>query len=102
MKYFANIKKTIFPAIVFLSTVNAYALSEEAKEGKVLYTEANCMKCHGISPKYDPKKLKATDFEKVNSWVRLCDTQLEIGWFPEEQEAVAQYLNESYYKHTMK
>lgn len=99
MKYFG---KTILTITMLFSTLNAFGLSELAKEGKVLYVEANCMKCHGISPKYDPKKLKATDFEKVNSWVRLCDAQLEIGWFPEEQENVALYLNESYYKHKMK
>jgi len=102
VKYFTNTKSTMLTAIILLSSVNAYALSANAKEGKVLYTDANCMKCHGISPKFDPKQKKATDFEKVNSWVRACDSSLEIGWFPEEQKSVAQYLNESHYKHSMK
>ena len=101
MKYFTNSKPIIY-VTTLLFALNAFGLSQLAKDGKILYVEADCMKCHGISPKYDPKNKKATDFEKVNSWVRLCDSQLETGWFPEEQESVAQYLNESFYKYKMK
>ncbi|MGB5867629.1 MAG: hypothetical protein WBG69_07140 [Arcobacteraceae bacterium] len=102
MKYFTNSINKFLSATILLTSVNAYALSEDAKEGKVLYLEANCIKCHGIAPKFDSKNNKAKHFEGIKTWVSNCDASLEIGWFPEEQESVAHYLNETHYKHKMK
>ncbi|MGB3750642.1 MAG: hypothetical protein WA945_03685 [Arcobacteraceae bacterium] len=102
MLYFMKKMKTVISISLLVCSTTAFALSEQALEGKELYMEADCMRCHGILPQYDPKENKAKNFNQIVSWVSGCDGMFDIGWFPEEQETVAQYLNELYYKHEQK
>ena len=76
----------------------ANALSPEAQEGKEIYMEANCQKCHGIDEKYDAKKHDITNHFKLKKWVSSCMTYFGHSWFPEEQTSVIKYLNEIKYK----
>lgn len=92
-----SIMKFLSISALFITT-QGFALSDEANEGKEFYIEANCAKCHGALPNFDPKNNKAKDIAGIESWVRACDGALSIGWFPEEQTSVAKYLNESHYK----
>jgi len=78
--------------------VNASELSQTAQEGKELYLEANCQKCHGIDEKYDAKKNKVKDHKSLEKWVSSCMTYFEHSWFDDEQKAVLIYLNEIKYK----
>ena len=41
-------------------------------------------------------KVKSAD--ALIKQVRACVTQLNVQWFPDEEEQVAAYLNEKYYK----
>jgi len=102
MIFFMKQFKTVIAISLLVSSSSAFALSEQALEGKELYIEADCMRCHGILPQYDPKENKAKNFKQVVSWVSGCDGMFDIGWFPEEQTSVAHYLNELYYKHEQK
>lgn len=96
-----KIKTGLSISLLFCSTA-VFALSEQALEGKEYYMEADCMRCHGTIEQYDPKENKAKNFAQIVSWVSGCDGMFDIGWFPEEQTSVAQYLNEHYYKHKQK
>ena len=95
--------KYITFTIVFLFTTIIYA--NEAEEGKKLYTQANCQKCHLMGENFDPNSInkeglvsKVKDIKGIKSWVAGCDSFFNIGWFPEEQAKVVKYLNATYYK----
>jgi hypothetical protein len=77
--------------------VTSLSLTLFASEGKELYFEANCQKCHGGTEKYDPKKSKAKSLKDLKVWVSNCATHFNISWFPEEQQSVVKYLNETHY-----
>jgi len=78
--------------------LNASELSSQAKDGKEIYLEANCQKCHGVDEKYDVKKNKVKDYKSLKKWVSSCKTYFEHSWFDDEQKAVIVYLNEIKYK----
>lgn len=69
-----------------------------ANEGRELYLEANCQKCHGVDNEYNPRNSKAKNINELKGWVTNCTVQLDIDWFPEEQQSVLMYLNETHYK----
>ena len=80
-------------------------LADTKNDGKELYTKANCQKCHNIGENFDPNSInkegnssKVKTFKNIKSWVSNCDNYFSIGWFPQEQESVTKYLNQSYYK----
>jgi len=83
--------------MLFTISVYGMQLSDTAEEGKEIYMEANCQKCHGIDSKYDPKKNKVKDYKSLKKWVSSCMVYFEHSWFPEEQNAVLVYLNEIKY-----
>ena len=72
--------------------------------GQKLATAANCTKCHSGKVGSDGSRIytraerKVTSPSKLLAQVRMCNTQLNTGWFPEEEEHVAAYLNREYYK----
>jgi len=84
---------------ILLFSIYSYGieLSQNAKDGKELYTEANCQKCHGIDEKYDAKKNKVKDYFTLKKWVSSCMTYFGHSWFPNEQKNVLIYLNEIKY-----
>jgi hypothetical protein len=76
-----------------------------ANEGKELYLEAKCQKCHLQDEKFDPNsikkegvKSKVKNLKELKKWVIDCDNYFSVGWFPEEQDKVVKYLNETFYK----
>jgi hypothetical protein len=99
MKYFnISANKFLFTLLLLIST-NSFALSEKALEGKELYIEASCTQCHGDIGTFDMKNKKATNKLQLTQWVINCDANLDIGWFPEEQSNVVEYLDETHYKY---
>ncbi len=84
--------------IIMLSVLSsANALSEIAQEGKELYMEANCQKCHGIDAAYDAKKNLVKNEFDLNKWTSQCMSFFGHSWFPEEKDSVVRYLNEIKY-----
>lgn len=83
---------TPFLIITFLSSIM------NANEGRDLYMEANCQKCHGVDNNYDPKNSKVKSLSDLKGWVSSCAGYFNISWFPDEQQNVTKYLNETHYK----
>lgn len=79
---------------LFLSSLS-FTANAGATAGKALHEEANCIRCHAAQP-YDPAK--TTNFEKLVSTVESCSNNLGVGWFDDEIEQVAAYLNQEFYK----
>ena len=84
--------------IIALLYVNVYSLSTEAMDGKNLYTENNCQKCHGVDSEFNPRSSKVQTLSNLDGWVSSCATHFNISWFPEEHDSVVKYLNETFYK----
>ena len=61
------------------------------------YTDANCETCHQSSL-YTSADRKVTTYAKLEAFVEGCNTNLDVGWFPEDVSDVASYLNKEFYK----
>lgn len=80
----------------------------DAAEGRKLVQQHKCEACHE-SKVYGPpgsiytrKDRKVTSWEKLKAQVAGCNTMLNIGLFPDDEEHVAKYLNDTWYKHPVK
>jgi cytochrome c peroxidase len=76
----------------------------DAAEGQKLVQKHKCEACHQ-SKVYGPegtiylrKDRKVTSWAKLKAQVAGCSSMLNLGLFPEEEENVAAYLNQTYYK----
>jgi hypothetical protein len=81
----------------------ALAAPTAAEGGKLVQTH-KCETCHQDKV-YGPtgtiylrKDRKVTTWPKLKSQVAACNTMLNTGLFPEDEESIAAYLNETYYK----
>ncbi|WP_372833672.1 hypothetical protein [Pontibacterium sp.] len=63
----------------------------------VEYTDANCYTCHEASY-FKRQDRAATTWPKLKAWIEGCNTNLDVGWFPDEAEDVAAYMNREFYK----
>ncbi|HET9699544.1 MAG TPA: hypothetical protein VFP70_01345 [Burkholderiales bacterium] len=75
------------------------------KAGEKLMTQAKCdSACHASLAGGDGSSIYTRASRKVKTpsqlltQVRFCNTQLGTNWFPEDEEHVAAYLNQRYYK----
>lgn len=80
------------------------ALAADAAEGEKLVQKYKCEACHE-SKVYGPpgsiytrKDRKVTTWPKLKSQVEACNTMLNVGMFPDDEEHVATWLNATYYK----
>lgn len=107
-----SMSKKIHSALVILITAYIPITSaSDAEEGKELYeavalertirgevyTDANCETCHG-SDIYTRPNRRVHSYSRLEAQVEMCNTMLDVGWFPDEVSAVATYLNQKYYK----
>jgi cytochrome c5 len=75
-----------------------------AAEGERLVQQHKCEACHETKvwgppgAIYSRKDRKVTTWPKLKSQVEACNTMLNVGLFPDDEEHVATYLNETYYK----
>ena len=76
----------------------------DANAGGKLMADARCMACHAQRFGGDGSKIftrpehKVRNAEALRRQVRACVTQLGVQWFPEDEENVAAYLNQRYYR----
>ena len=76
----------------------------DATEGGKLVQTHKCEACHEAKVKgpagtiYLRKDRKVTSWAKLKSQVAACNSMLNTGLFPEDEESIAAYLNEAYYK----
>lgn len=79
------------------------AQAADPAQGEKLARERQCAACHQRlvggdgSTLYTRPDRKVTSRAKLAAQVSFCSTQLKTGWFPEEEEAVAAWLNQRYY-----
>ena len=95
---------------ILLSLVSAGAVlaapfaKADPAAGAKLFSEAKCAACHAQRLGGDGSTMFTRPDRKVKSsdallkQVRACVTQLNVQWFPDEEEHVAAYLNQKYYK----
>jgi hypothetical protein len=73
-------------------------------EGRKLVESNKCEACHQrkvsgpVGAIYLRKDRRVTSWSKLKAQVAFCNTQLGAGLFPEDEENIAAYLNETYYK----
>jgi len=76
----------------------------DPKTGKTLFDKAKCDACHASMMSGDGSKLFTRPEHKIKSadallkQIQFCTSQLGVQWFPDEEEHVAAYLNQQYYK----
>ena len=76
----------------------------DAAAGRKLVEEKKCEACHRSKTYGDAKAIylrkdrKATSWEKLKARVAACNSELNLGLFPDDEEHVAEYLNQAYYK----
>ena len=74
-----------------------------ASAGKTL-VERDCVSCHAAKFTDDPDRMytrpdhRVTTPGKLLAQVQACNTNLGKGYFPEEEEHIAAYLNLQFYK----
>ena len=106
------IRTGISVALVALVATSTLALAQtppapfakgDAKAGKAL-VERDCVSCHAAKFANDPDRMYTRADHRVNSpgkllaQVQACNTNLGKGYFPEEEEHIAAYLNLQFYK----
>ncbi len=93
---------------IALVCTTGFASAEPAKgqleTGKKLVTEAKCEACHiskvggDGSAMYSRKDRRVTARSKLLPQVERCNSQLKLGLFPDDETAIAAYLNATHYK----
>lgn len=87
------------------SALPAYLQAAAPVKGGELVTEAQCESCH--DDRYgggDGTQIYLRSDRRVNSLAQLatqvsvCNSQLNTGWFPEDEAHVVAYLNKRFYK----
>jgi hypothetical protein len=75
-----------------------------AAEGAKLVQEKRCEACHNSKTPGDAKAIylrkdrKVTSWEKLKAQVAACNSELNLQLFPDDEEHIAEYLNQTYYK----
>ena len=73
-------------------------------EGRKLVAEKKCETCHHNKTYGDAKAVylrkdrKVATLAQLKAQVALCNSQLNLGLFPEDEEHVVAYLDQAYYK----
>lgn len=72
--------------------------------GQEIQTSKGCASCHSAKTGRDEAFIYLRDDRKVKTLfdlrrtVSMCNSQLQLGLFPEDERDVAAYLNAHYYK----
>ncbi|MFN4263645.1 MAG: cytochrome c [Thioalkalivibrionaceae bacterium] len=81
------------------------AKADDVRAGKALHDSANCVECHvsrfgsATDPfaVYKREDRRVNNFNALVSMVDACNVNLDVGWFPDEVEQVARYLEDAHY-----
>jgi hypothetical protein len=89
--------------ILGLAVLPALAAGDAA-EGRKLVAEKGCENCHNNRTYGDAKAVylrkdrRVTSPEKLKAQVSACNTELNLQLFPDEEEHIAAFLDETYYR----
>jgi len=84
--------------------MTAPAALADAAAGQRLVEEKQCETCHHNKTLGDAKAVylrkdrRVTSMEKLKAQVAVCNSQLNLGLFPDDEEHIVAYLNEQYYR----
>ena len=90
--------------LFFAASASLAQAAPDAAEGKKLVEEKKCETCHHNKTLGDAKAVylrkdrKVTSMAKLKAQVAACNTELNLGLFPEDEEHIVRYLDETYYK----
>ena len=90
-------------ALPLLAAAEPFPKGDPVVGGK-LAAAASCAKCHiekvggDGSRMYTRPERKVKNPKQLLTQVGACNAQLNAGWFPDEVEHVAAFLNRDYYK----
>jgi hypothetical protein len=80
------------------------ANAADPAEGRKLVAEHGCETCHhnktlgDATAIYLRKDRKVTSLAKLKAQVAVCNSELGLKLFPDEEEHIVAHLNETYYK----
>ena len=100
--YWSSVSVVALFASVFMSTASANDAT--IATGKKLVADSKCEACHASkvggdgSQIYLRKDKRVTALSKLQPQVARCNTDLNLGLFPEDEAAIAAYLNQAHYK----
>lgn len=95
--------KTALASALLVAATVAHSAPDSA-EGKKLVAEKNCETCHNNKTMGDAKAIylrkdrKVTSMPKLKAQVALCNSELNLQLFPEDEEHIVAYLDREYYK----
>jgi cytochrome c2 len=87
-----------------LSLAGAARAAGDAAEGRKLVEENRCEACHHNKTLGDAKAVylrqdrKVTSLEKLKAQVALCNSELGLKLFPEDEENIVAFLDATYYR----
>ena len=79
-------------------------MAADVAEGKKLVEEKKCENCHHNKTLGDAKAVylrkdrRVSSMEKLKAQVAVCNSELNLGLFPDDEEHIVAYLNETYYR----
>ena len=94
--------------VVALGASRLAGAAPDAAEGRKLVTEKKCEACHHnktlgqASAIYLRKDRKVTSVEKLKAQVALCNSELNLQLFPDEEEHIVAFLDQTYYRFSAK
>ena len=94
---------SLVPLAVLAAAASVHAAGDPV-EGKKLVAEHQCENCHHNKTLGDAKAIylrkdrKVTSIEKLKAQVALCNSGLGLKLFPDEEEHITAYLDQTYYK----
>lgn len=74
------------------------------EQGRQLVEEKKCEDCHHNKTMGDARAIylrkdrKVTSWEKLKSQVAVCNSELNLQLFPDDEESIAEFLDRTYYK----
>ena len=95
----------VFPLVMAMTAIATPEANKALLEsGQKLIVEAKCEACH-ISKMggdgaaiYTRKDRRVTSKSKLLPQVARCNSELSLGLFPDDEAAIAAYLNATHYK----
>ena len=89
---------------VFLVAPGLAAAAPDAGEGRKLVEEKKCETCHHNKTLGDAKAIylrkdrRVTSLEKLKAQVALCNSELNLQLFPDDEEHIVAFIDDTYYR----
>ena len=93
-----------FSLLVTLMIPGVSVAAPSFEQGRALVEEKKCETCHHNKTMGDAKAIylrkdrKVTNGEQLKARVALCNTELNLQLFPEDEEHIVLFLDRTYYK----